>query len=167
MKLYEIADNLAELEEYVSTCEGRIDPAILGGLIAVEESLTAKVEGVCKVILSMERNAEAAKAESERLARLAKNRSESARGLRNYLTHHLERLGKRRVDTPTLTATVAAKPAKVVLLALPDTLPERFQRVPEPLPIEADKVALLEAYEAGEGLPDGVAIEQGYSLRIR
>ena len=63
--------------------------------------------------------------------------------------------------------TVAAKPAKVVLLALPDTLPERFQRVPEPLPIEADKVALLEAFSAGEGLPDGVAIEQGYSLRIR
>lgn len=167
MKLYEIADSLAELEEYVATCEGKIDPTILEGIISVENSLTVKVEGVCKVILSMERNAEMAKQESDRLARLSKCRSESARGLRNYLCHHLERLGKRRVDTPTLTATVAAKAPKIVLQILPQDLPERFQRMPEPPPIEADKIGLLEALQAGEELPEGVAIEKGFSLRIK
>lgn len=168
MKLYEIADGLADLAAYIEESDGgEIDPAIVDRVMAMDSHLSTKVEGICKMILSMERGAESAKAESDRLARLAKSRSSNARGLRDYLTYHLERLGKLRVDTPTLTVTVASRPMKVLVLTSPDTLPDRFQRVPAAPAIEADKAALLRAFEGGERLPDGVVIEQGRSLRIR
>lgn len=123
-----------------------------------------KNESLAWVVQRLTREAEAAKAERERLDALAGARANSADRLKRYLLGWLQSMELQRVETPRFVVRIQ-KNGRPSFVVAPDTeLPVEFRRVR----IEKDLTALYEAWKRDpEGLPDGVTAETGWHVRIQ
>jgi hypothetical protein len=178
--LYDLANARAILDEFLAETEGEVTPALEELIEQLDGDVTDKVERVALYIREQLATAAAVKEEEARLAARRKSHERAAEGLKNYLQRQLERLGKTKVDGVLCTVALQPSPPSVKstltqqqLQDLWDTHEGDVIGVWRPLLVEIpeqyalDKRRVLDAYKAGQRLPDGVSIEQSAHLRIR
>ncbi|GAB5535283.1 MAG: hypothetical protein Rubg2KO_15320 [Rubricoccaceae bacterium] len=153
--LYTLDTELAELSALLSDADGAADDDTLERYDALLDAREDKLDAYVAVIRNFESDAHAFGEESKRLHGLHRQANANAARLRQRLLASMQRndeteltgrLGKAKVQTRTSRA--------VVVLADPESLPDRFRRVK----IEPDKVALKAALEQQD--PDAVQLAE-------
>ena len=110
----------------------------------------------------MTAEAEAIKAEEQRLYQRRKALDSSAARLKEYMQHEMQHAGLEKTKDAQFTVALQNNPPSVRVLD--DTMiPPTYWIEQEP---KLDKRRILDDLKAG-GAVDGVEIEQGKSLRIR
>lgn len=165
MNLYDIANHIRLILDNVDA-DGEMAPDVESDLNNLSDDLTIKADQIARYQRQCVANAEGYKAESDRLALLAKSESNKAERLKKYLKDTFDALHITKLDTelfkfgvqknsvPTTTYADGFDPAK---------LPEHFQRVT----IAPNTSAIVAAWKDHAPLPAGVTIEVGSHLRIR
>jgi hypothetical protein len=165
MKLYEIADQLQTLEAIMDTDFAETEDEKSAMLEAVEQAQLAfadKLEAVAKVRANLMREAEAIKAEEERLAKRRKANERRADWLKDYVEYSMQVAGQQKVKTELFSFNIQNNPPSVYV-ANEALVPGDYLL---PQPAKVDKRRILEALKAGEEVP-GCAIEQTHGVRIR
>lgn len=158
----------AQIDHVTELLESGLEPdsvevqQALRDIVTAEGDVHGKAEKVGLYYRSLVAEAEAAKAEADRLVKLAKSRTNRADSLKNYLLHHLVSLGIEEVKSPICPIKVKNNPWSVHVENA-ENLPPEYQR--KKVIVEADKKALLAARETSDGLP-GVTYERSISIRI-
>lgn len=176
LKLHEYVDELervldwiADNEEQVVAAGGELPPELWEMLDRIEGDFTEKVRRVALVILNLTASAKAAQSEAERLARMGRGYQRQAESLKRYLLVQLERVGKARVETPTVKVRIQKNTRPSIRCASAE-IPERFRRVT----VDLDTAAVYEALKATGRLPekpgrvevDGLVVELGRHVRV-
>ncbi len=165
--LYDLSAEIAAIEDALVESEGEITDDVAARLDALDMTFEAKVESIVQLYRNFIGLGLAAEAEEERLARLRQSRQNAAKKLKGYLHHCLERAGRPRVEGPGFKVRLQTSSTPSVTKLPPvGSLPERFLK-PLPTDREIDRRALVEAYKAGEPLPEGVEIEKGKHVQIQ
>lgn len=145
MKLFEIDERLAACvkisdDQAVDTETGEVID--IEAVEALEMEREQKIENIGLWIKELTAQAEAIKAEKNKLAEREKSAKNKAEHLKEFLTAYLD--GKKFE-----TARVAIKFRSVESVSVPDVaaLPEKYWRIKPP---EADKTAIKNAIKAGE-----------------
>jgi phage host-nuclease inhibitor protein Gam len=161
MKLYELTDNYRRILDMLD--EGQ-DEALQDTLDSIKDAIEQKAEGIAKIIRTMDAEAEAIKAEEQRLNQRRKAIESRRDGLKRYLEDQLNLTGIDKVKTATFTVALQNNPPSVNVLD--DTaIPQTFKvHIPEQWNV--DKKAIMQALKDGQEIP-GVELFQGRSLRIR
>lgn len=156
MKLYELSNQYRSLAQALE--DGEIDrETAVDTLDGLSGELQDKVQACASMILSLELQAEAARAEKARVARIQKRAEEGAQWLRDYVVFHMEACGMIKVHNATRTISIQqGKPS--VEIVEKEKIPEFYWRQKEP---EVDKEAILK-----DGGCDGVAIVRKPYIRI-
>lgn len=145
MRLFEIDERLASCvkingDQAVDTETGEVID--IEAIEALEMEREQKIENIGLWIKELTAQAEAIKAEKNKLAEREKSAKNKAERLKEFLTAYLD--GKKFE-----TARVAIKFRSVESVSVPDVaaLPEKYWRIKPP---EADKTAIKNAIKAGE-----------------
>lgn len=160
-KLYELTGAYAaileteELEEF---------EAALG---ALEGAIETKIDGVARVIRTLEAEEEMYLAESHRLAEKAATARLHAAGLKAYLKSNLEVTGQDRIKGAGLLfgARLQVNSSPSVQVADPAALAEEYQRI-IPAQLVANTAAIVEHWKATGDAPAGAVVERGRHVRI-
>lgn len=164
LRLYDIVDQLAEIEAQLEENGGELTPEIETRLDSLEADFEAKVERICGWRANLVATAKAYQEEADRLAARAKTLARTADGLRRYLQVQLERAGRTKLEAGTWRLAIQPNSQPSVIVTVePDRLPECFRRVT----VDVDRRSLLDAVKAGGNLPAGVVVTRGHHLRIR
>jgi hypothetical protein len=178
MKLYEHVDQLeavldwiADNEDEIKAAGGELPPEVEQMLDQVEGDLKTKVERTALVIQNQLANAAAAKAEADRLSKIAGTYQRQADALKAYLKAQLDRAGIAKVETP-LAKVWTQTNGRPSIRPATDEIPPAFQRVK----IEFDGALAYETVKDAKLIPEpkdgrvqalGLIIERGTHLRIR
>ncbi|MAQ92650.1 MAG: hypothetical protein CMM84_03840 [Rhodothermaceae bacterium] len=155
MTLYQIDDELLTLIQSIQDAGGEVTDEQNARLDALLDAREDKADGYIAIIRQMQAEADAYKAEADRLDGLRRAATNKADRLKSRLLDSMQRkgedvltgrLGKVRVQH--------SGSASVVLLADPEDLPARFQRVT----VAADKTALKAAL--AEQDPEAVRVAE-------
>jgi tRNA A37 N6-isopentenylltransferase MiaA len=150
MKLYEINANLQSLWDeaehgFVSGAAPELLDQIEDALQRMELDRKTKAVGLACMIKNLEASAEAIAAEELALNTRRKSMERQADWLRSYLAGNLEPGVK--ISSPQVA--ISWRSSQSVQLLVPvDKLPRQFIR--EKVSVEADKLAIREAFEAGQ-----------------
>ena len=165
MKLYEIASQLQTLEAVMDTDFAETEEEKAAMLEAVEQSqlaFTDKLEAVAKVRANLLREAEAIKAEEDRLSDRRRAAERRADWLKDYVEYCMTTAGQTKVKTDLFTIAIQNNPPSVSVIneaLIPaDYLIEQQPRL--------DKRKILDVLKAGQDVP-GCVIEQTHGVRIR
>jgi hypothetical protein len=165
VSLYDLSTEMravmAELEELA----GELTPELEARLDAIEGDIRKRIDATCAAVLELDALAAAAKAEADRMMRLASRRGAAANRLRAHTLRCMELAQLRRVDGSRFTVTTRANPPRVVVDALPTALPACFIR--ERVSLSPDKQAIAAALRAGEDLRGIAHTETSSRLEIR
>jgi hypothetical protein len=162
--LYAITDEYAAVLAAIEEAGGVLSPELEQQLDAIADAWRQKVGRVALYIQNLERAAEAADAEAQRLRELATSRQRVADALRAYLLAQLQRTGEQKVETDLAVVRLQRNSRPAIRWTRPvEELPEAYRRVR----IEPDGEAAYRTWKAGEPLPEGFSVEQGWHLRIR
>lgn len=163
MKLYELRQ---EYQALAAAAEAAGDDPEL--LQAYEDTLSSlggdivdKVHACCIVVRGLEAEAEAIKAEEERLYKRRKAAENSADRLRAYMTVELATIGMLTVRTQLFSVTLATNKAKLVVTDETALPPGLWKSVPK-----LDSEAVRAAIERGDKV-DGAHLQTSQSIRIR
>lgn len=162
--IYELTENYKTVEEML--CDEEMDTqTILDTLEAIDGEIEEKADNYAKIMRNLRAEADALKAEEERLYKRRKSREEREKLLKNTLQANLEFIGKTKFKTALFTFSVAANGGKQPL-TITDNLgdvPGKYL-IPQPPKVDTDAVReLLETKEV-----DWAHLEpRGTSLRIR
>jgi len=160
MHLYEMTDQMSRLLEFDDDSLG-IDSMLLD----LEGDINAKTEGTCMVIRTLEAEAKAFAEEAKRMQGKATARVNRIKGLKEYLMVNLQAAGLTSAGGSILKANIQRGNPRCVVVD-EWAVPEAFIRI-IPEKREVDKRGIMtNVRETGE-VPDGVEIEQTYSLRVR
>lgn len=156
MKLYEITDaynNLldADLEQE------QIDQA----LDIIDDEFDTKAENIAKLISSIKGDVETIKAEENRLKDKRRSCENKIKGLQEYLFNNLEKIDKKKIQTPLYKISIQKNPAKLVVKD-ESKVPDEYLKIIK----EIDKAKLKEAIQDGLSV-DYAEIIQEEGLRIR
>jgi DNA repair exonuclease SbcCD ATPase subunit len=161
MKLYDIT---TELREALDPLAGDVTDAsaeVLAKLEHLEMSLEDKVDGVLRRFKEWEAEAEALRAEEDRLKARRKTLESTMSRLRQYLEASLVAGNLKQVRTKLFTVALQKSPPRVAVDNEMD-VPGHYHIVETVI----DKRKLLEDLKAGIAVP-GAHLENGQSLRIR
>lgn len=162
MRLYEITQDIAELEELINN-EELSEEEITEVKSIIESVLNEKAEQIAYVIKNKESDIKAIKEEEKRLKEKRKSVEKSAERLKSYVLENLLMLDKKKIKTSV--GDIAIRKSQAVEINTDvNVLDDRFKRVKTT--VEADKTALKEAIKNGE-VVDGVEIVENYSLNVR
>jgi len=166
MNLYEYGDQLAsQIEKVQSMLDDGMEAtsdevqAELRAMVELEGDLHAKAANVALYIRELKAQAEAVKAEQDRLAKRRASLVRRAESLTDYLLGALQQHGIDQVKTPLVTVSVRINPWSVEV-ADAKVLPPEYLTVK----VEPNKKALLAARESAQF--DGVTYQKSISLRI-
>jgi len=156
MKLYEITDaynNLldADLEQE------QIDQA----LDIIDDEFDTKAENIAKLISSIKGDIETIKAEENRLKDKRRSCENKSQGLQEYLFNNLEKIDKKKIQTPLYKISIQKNPAKLVVKNEKQVPDEYFKAIKQ-----LDKAKLKEDIKNGLEV-DYAELIQTESLRIR
>lgn len=160
LHLYEINDEIAAILASVDE-NGELTQEQADKLTAMEMAFDAKVEAVVKFIRSLDAEAKAYKAESDRLADLRRARENRAGWLKNYLADQMRQRNIQKAGTPMGGARIQAGPPRVDITDA-TLLPAEFLVAQPPL---VDKAKALTALKAGETVP-GAALVRGEFVKL-
>ncbi len=159
MKLHELREEYSALLAAASSAD---DPAIfedtINGLVGEVQD---KIHACCVVIRTLGAEAEALKAEEERLYSRRKAVENNADRLRAYMTVEMDLMGLPSVRTPFFSVSIQANKAKLVVTD-ETTIPAVYWRQVSKL----DNEALRAAIERGEHM-EGAFLQPSKSVRIR
>lgn len=162
MRLYEITQDIAELEELINN-EELSEEEITEVKSMIESVLNEKAEQIAYVIKNKESDIKAIKEEEKRLKEKRQSVEKSAERLKVYVLENLLMLDKKKIKTSV--GDIAIRKSQAVEVSTDvNVLDDRFKRVKTT--VEADKTALKEAIKNGE-VVDGVEIVENYSLNVR
>lgn len=162
MRLYEITQDIAELEELINN-EELTEDEVTEVKSMIESVLNEKAEQIAYVIKNKESDIKAIKEEEKRLKEKRKSVEKSAERLKSYVLENLLTLDKKKIKTSV--GDIAIRKSQAVEVSTDvNVLDDRFKRVKTT--VEADKAALKEAIKSGE-VVDGVEIVENYSLNVR
>jgi len=159
MKLYELAQNYAQLLEMADDMES---DALVDTLEALQGEIEEKAENIAKLVKNLEADAKIIKEEEQRLAERRRAIEAKVERLKTYLQQQLEVAGLQKVKRPTITVAIQNNPPSVEI-ADEKLIPSEFM-IPQPAKI--DKKAILERLKNGEEIP-GCSIKQTKGVRIR
>lgn len=168
MRLYDIPNEWAQIELDLEAAAGELTPEIEKRIQDLLAGGAEKLEAAMKVCRSLEHQAEAAKAEAQRLQDRARSFDNQVDRLRSLMLPALQALGG-KVKTPSFSFfTVTRKNVAFDLKPGADIwgLDPRFYRTKEP---ELNKIALKKAEADGEVLPDCLAVvkSETVSMQVR
>lgn len=134
-------------------------------LALLETDFAEKADSIAKVIKNLSAEADAYKAEADRLTKLHKSRENAIERLKDLMLYAMIATNTPKVGT-SIGCWSLRKNAPSVEIA--DTvnvsdLPAEFLRIKEP---EANKTAMLKAFKEGRELPIGCAVVQKDSVRF-
>ncbi|WP_199425800.1 siphovirus Gp157 family protein [Thermaerobacillus caldiproteolyticus] len=159
MKLYELAQNYAQLMEMAEEMES---DALVDTLESLQEAIEDKVENIAKLIKNLEADVKVIKEEEQRLADRRRSIESKIVRLKEYLQQQLEVAGLQKVKRPTITVAIQNNPPSVEI-ADEKLIPSEFMIPQDP---KIDKKAILERLKNGEWVP-GCSLKQTRGVRIR
>jgi hypothetical protein len=173
MTLYQIADAREILDTWLLETEGEVTPELEALLAEIDGKADEKIERVALYIREQLALATAAKEEQTRIASVVSRRNKAAESLKLYLHREMERLGKDKVTGLLATIAIQKNPPSVKGELSPETLKDAWQQgetafvrhVPESFAL--DRKAVVDAFKAGQPIPDGLEVVHETSLRIR
>lgn len=155
MRLYDLAEQYEMLLEMAQEgAEGVDYDAMLDGM---EGEITDKLDGYCKVIKTLEAEAEAVKAESLRLSQRKTALENQVSRLKEAMKIGMLRLNMDKHKSNLFTVSIT-KPRQRVEVTNIDAVPSELLRVKK----EVDKTAAMELLKAGEKV-HGVDLVYGES----
>lgn len=162
MKLYEIPGALRDLLDRLDADPdtGEVDGDALAAYAEYQGQAAEKLEGTACYMRELEAEAEAIKAEEDRLAKRRKALENKSSRLKTYMMPVLEAMGGK---VKGVMASVRIGKSQTVTVFDLDALPDAFKRVKTT--IAPDKVALKNALKSGEVIP-GAALEDRQSVVI-
>jgi len=175
MTLYEITDEIKALEDMIDDAmtdpEGNLKDlseddkgALLSLVDETQGKFAEKAERICRYMVNVKAQAEACKAEEERLAKRRKAAERKTDALKWILETSMIRAGMEKAEAGTFKLAIQKNPPSVFIARLDDVPPEYWRVIPETR--EPDKRKMLEDLKAGREIP-GALLAQGSSLRIR
>jgi DNA repair exonuclease SbcCD ATPase subunit len=159
MKLYELAQNYAQLMEMAEEMES---DALVDTLEALQDAIEDKAENIAKLIKNLEADAKIIKEEEKRLAERRQSIEKKIERLKQYLQEQLEVAGLQKVKRSTITVAIQNNPPSVEI-ADEKLIPSEFMI---PQPAKVDKKAILERLKNGEEIP-GCSLKQTKGVRIK
>lgn len=159
MKLYELAQNYAELLEIAEEIES---DALVDTLEALQDAIEDKAENIAKFIRNLEADAKIIREEEQRLAERRRAIEAKVDKLKMYLQEQLEIAGLQKVKRPTITVAIQANPPSVDVID--ETLIPADFLIPQAPKV--DKRSILERLKKGEAIP-GVTLKHTKGVRIR
>lgn len=162
MKIYEIPGALRNLLDRldVDPDTGEVDGDALVAYAEYQGQAAEKLEGTACYVRELEAEAEAIKAEEERLAKRRKALENKSERLKAYMMPAIEVMGGK---VKGVMASLRISRTQAVYVFDLDALPDAFKHVKTT--IAPDKVALKKALKAGEDIP-GAALEDRQSVVI-
>lgn len=147
LSLYEIDDELRQLEREIIDAEGVLDDDLERRLDDLLDRRDAKMDGYVAVIQELTRTAEAVKKEEKRLKKRRRALENSVQSLKDRLASVMERRGEtvRESDLGKIRLQTASKRSLVIDVS-EDDLPDDLVRVSR----RADKQRLREMLESDE-----------------
>ena len=159
MKLYELAQNYAQLLEVAEEIES---DALVDTLEALQDAIEDKAENIAKLIKNLEADAKIIKEEEQRLAERRRAIEAKVDKLKTYLQEQLETAGLQKVKRPTITVAIQVNTPSVDVID-ETAIPSDFLIPQAP---KLDKRSILERLKKGEAIP-GVTLKQTKGVRIR
>lgn len=148
MKLWELSEDLTELDNEISTINDDENIAdeekekllndLLEQYLDSESNFNEKAVNVAQYIKHLENLAELRKAEIKRLTALKNQADNQAKRLRDYLISHMMRTGKKKIEGVSCKLSLRKKPPQLELNCEVEDLPQEYQRIT----IEPDKTAI-------------------------
>lgn len=165
LKLWEVGDELTEIAGLIMEAGGELSEELEERLAAMEGAFEEKVERIALKIREMEANAEAAKAEAARLARIQKTFANTAKRMTEWLHYEMGRANVKRVGTHRVKVWVQnnGRPSIRWTRAVEDA-PAAYRKTVTT--VSVDTQAAYEAWKEDEELPEGFTVERGTHLRI-
>lgn len=162
MKIYEIPSTLRDLLDRLDADPdtGEVDGDALFAYAEYQGQAAEKLEGTACYVRELEAEAEAIKAEEDRLAKRRKALEGKAARLKAYMMPAIESMGGK---VKGVMASLRISRTQAVYVFDLDALPDAFKRVVTK--VDPDKVALKKALKAGEDIP-GAALEDRQSVVI-
>lgn len=173
MKFHEIEAEYAALGQALEDAETPEDFAAIearfGGL---DGTLADKVARTLPLIVTLDAEAAATKAEADRLATLAAGRARKASALREFVHRVMRAASLDKVATAIGTVAVQANGGKQALVYADwfdvEYLPDEYVTVvPQTLKVDADKVRAALAGDDAPALPGVTLAPRGTHLRIK
>ena len=162
MKIYEIPGALRELLDRLDADPdtGEVDGEALAAYAEYNAAAAEKLEGTACYVRELKAEADAIKAEEERLAKRRKALENKSERLKNYMMPALEAMGGK---VKGVMASVRIGKSQAVTVFDIDALTDAFKHVKTT--IDPDKVALKKALKSGEDIP-GAVLEDRLSVVI-
>ena len=172
MKLYEITDDLIQIDVLLEESGGDLTPEIEARLEALQEAFPVKVENILKLRAELLSQAAGAVAEAKRLAALVDVKTNSAKRLLEYIERNMRKLGAKRVNTDLFRLAICKNGSVSIRPKDPACIPDDFKRIP---PAEFDYRKALEFLKDSGKLPadpgmveiEGLVVERGEHLRVQ
>lgn len=164
--LWAITDELSEIGALIADAGGELSPELEARLEAIEGQFETKVENTVLYIRHVEMLAANAKAEKDRLDKIAKYWQSQADGLKDrYLLAALTKAGVRKVETGRARVRIQKSGPAIEYRGDLLDLPKQYVRV-VPETLELDKKSLQAVARAEGELPVGVTATYSQSVVI-
>lgn len=162
MKIYEIPGALRELLDRLDADPdtGEVDGEALAAYAEYNAAAAEKLEGTACYCRELKAEAEAIKAEEERLAKRRKALENKSERLKAYMMPALEAMGGKVKGV--MVSLRISKTQSVTVFDI-DALPDAFKRVVTK--VDPDKMAIKKALKSGERIP-GASIEERQSVVV-
>jgi hypothetical protein len=155
LTLYAIEEDLQSLLDSVEVCPEELRPELEARIAEYVGSEIAKVDGVGRVLSSLDAVQSHARAEIERLRARQKSAENNAERLKAYILHVLaQRDGKPLKGN---YVTFFASRSEAVIIDDPETVPAEWKRTT--VSVDIPKEPVKRAIKAGQTIP-GAHIEQ-------
>jgi paraquat-inducible protein B len=140
------------------------DEDLRDNLAAIELEFDEKADAIACGIKNFLAEAEAIKAEADKLTERRKKAEATAERMKAYLSAQMQQAGKLALKTPR--TAISHRESDQTIIDNLSMLPEAFvRRKPAPAP-EADKTAIKAAIKAGTAVP-GAHIEKFQNIQIK
>ena len=161
MRLYDLTEQYNDLLELAQEGGEGVDyAAMLDGL---EGAIGDKLDGYCKIVRTLEAEAEALKAEALRLSQRKTSIENNVARMKDAMKWGMLRIGLDKHKSPLFSVSIT-KPRDRVEVTNVLAVPSDYVKQVDPT---VDKKAVMDAIKAGANIP-GVSIVQGESgLMIR
>ena len=161
--LYELSKTVESVIQEVVSAEGELSPELEKRLDEIGLAFKDKNIAISKWVLNINSNADAIKAEIERLEKRAKVQDNLKKRLMDYMKFCLENAGLQKLDMGTMTLSINKNPPSVVVFDEP-ALPAKYVKVVQTTSI--DKKQLLSDLKQGE-VPGATLETEKTHLRLK